>query len=101
MPPYPLKITLDSYNFATLIWTASNERIENYHLVYGPDPTNITIVNIPADKTKYVIEDLKDEQAYKLSLFSVKQGKLSMPLSEEFTTVKSPGEFYMHYSYSS
>lgn len=99
LPPRALRLSIDRFNRVTLTWNEPEEVIDEYRINYGIKGTPGKQVTVQRDKKSYIISDFEEEKIYKISLWSVKEGKLSLPLSDEVLTAKKPGKnFFFHFA---
>ncbi|XP_075692588.1 tenascin-X [Rhinoderma darwinii] len=97
-PPLPsapmggLQVQDVTSNSVMLIWKARPGIFESFLIRYVDvtDSLGPREVVVPGDQREVTLQDLSQNTRYAISLYGVREGKLSRPLKEEVTTDSSP-----------
>ncbi|XP_040262353.1 tenascin-X [Bufo bufo] len=79
-------------NSVTLIWKARTGIFESFIIRYEDvtDSLGLREITVPGDQREVTLQDLSQNTRYAITLYGVRGGKLSRPLTEEVTTESSP-----------
>ncbi|XP_075042627.1 tenascin-X isoform X2 [Mixophyes fleayi] len=83
------EVTSDSI---TLVWKAKTGVFESFLIRYEDvtDSRGTQEISVPSDQREVTLQNLSQNTRYSVSLYGIRGGKLSRPLTEEVTTDSSP-----------